>query len=157
MARRTKSLEKEAGSAERRDTRERASTAESQHAPCSDENNQHPPLLHRRHSSLSNVLRAGRVMVHSMIGSPLATTAAATATTATGSPTCRAKEAMRKASLHSFSLSDSAEDDDMDEEIEIIAAEELLKAESLKSGGHRTRSWLEDEDLHKDLLALMKK
>ncbi len=155
MGRRASSLEAVGG--ERRFSRERASTAESQPAPFSDDNKQLPPRLHRRHSSLSNVLRAGRDMVHSLLGSPTATTAGASATTATGSPTCRAKEATRKASLYSLSLSNGVEDDDMDTEIiEIIVAEELLKAESLKSGGHRSRSWLEDEDLHKDLLALMK-
>jgi hypothetical protein len=161
MSRRTQSLEKDTGSSERWMPRRRASTAECQaYSPCLDDNKQHLPQLRRRNSSLSNVLRAGRSMVHNMLGSPLPTTAAATPEAATISPTCRAKEAMRKVSLHSFSLSDGVvvddDDDDVVEEVEIIAAEELLKAESLKAGSHRTRSWLEDEYLHRDLLALMK-
>jgi hypothetical protein len=166
MSRRTQSLETDTGGSERWVPRERASTAEClPHSPCVDDNEQHRPQLRRRNSSLSNVLRAGRSIMHNMLGSPLPTTAAATAEAATISPTCRAKEAMRKVSLrkvslHSFSLSDSVvvdddDDDDVVEEAEIIAAEELLKAESLKAGCHRTRSWLEDEDLHRGLLALM--
>jgi hypothetical protein len=161
LSRRTESVEKDTGGSERWMPRERASTAECQpHSPCLDDIKQYRPQSRRRNSSLCNVLRAGRSIVHNVLGSPLPTTAAATAEAATISPTCRAKEAMRNLSLHSLSLSDGVvvddDEDDVVEEVEIIAAEELLKAESLKAGCHRTRSWLEDEDLHRDLLALIK-